>query len=114
MSKEKQKKDEIDKIDIILYKSYESDIGIGKEYYNYIMKFINNQQKEIEELKEKNKQLTNYLTDSYYVSADEIREKIKEYEEKYNNYPKYTPEDFEFRQEYLHKLVALEELLEEK
>lgn len=40
--------EEIKAIDLILYKSYESDIGVGKEYYNYIMKFINNQQKEIE------------------------------------------------------------------
>ena len=38
-------------------------------------------EKEIEELKEKNAQLTNYLNDSYYVSADKIREILKDLEE---------------------------------
>lgn len=37
-------------------------------------------EKEIKELKEKNTQLTNYLNDSYYISADEIREIIAEYQ----------------------------------
>lgn len=41
---------------------------------------LDKQQKEIEDLKEKNTQLTNYLNDSYYVSADEIREIITEYQ----------------------------------
>ena len=34
-------------------------------------------EKEIKELKEKNAQLTNYLNDSYYVSADKIKEIIE-------------------------------------
>lgn len=38
-------------------------------------------EKEIEELKEKNAQLINYLNDSYYVSADKIKEKLKELEQ---------------------------------
>lgn len=58
--------DEIDKIDIILYKSYESDVGIGKENYNFIMKFINKQQKEIERLK--------YDIDFLYGVIDELKE----------------------------------------
>lgn len=33
------------------------------------------------ELKEKNNQLSNYLNDSYYVSADEIREVLKDLDE---------------------------------
>lgn len=33
---------------------------------------------EIKELKEKNNQLSNYLNDSYYVSADKIREKLNQ------------------------------------
>ena len=36
------------------------------------------QKHEIKELKEKNSQLSNYLNDSYYVSADEIREKLNQ------------------------------------
>lgn len=40
------------------------------------------QKHEIEELREQNTRLLNYLNDSYYVSADKIREKIKELEEK--------------------------------
>jgi nicotinic acid mononucleotide adenylyltransferase len=43
-----------------------------------IKNIIEKQQKEIEDLKEQNNQLSNYLYDSYYVSADEIREKIEE------------------------------------
>lgn len=69
---------------------------------------LERQQKEIKELKETNNQLVNYLNDSYYVSADKIKKKIKELKniiefEKptYENYLKYT-------------IDILEELLEEK
>ena len=69
----------------ILYKCLFWFVGekceIGKDEIRKILKFIENQQKEIEELKEKNAQLTNYLNDSYYVSADKITEKIKEIDE---------------------------------
>lgn len=46
-----------------------------------LKKVIERQQKEIEDLKEKNTQLTNYLNDSYYVSADKIREILKDLDE---------------------------------
>lgn len=39
----------IEKIEHILYNSYESDCGIGKANYIYIMRFINRQQREIED-----------------------------------------------------------------
>lgn len=78
MNKEKQK-DEIDKIDIILYKSYESDIGIGKENYNYIISFIKSQQKEIEKLNFENHMLKkwNEQLDKNCISKDKIREKLE-------------------------------------
>ena len=72
-------------------------------------------EKEIEKLNFENHMIKkwNEQLDKDCISKNKIREKIKEYQEKYNNYPNYTPEDFEFRQEYLHKFGALEELLEE-
>lgn len=56
----------IDKIDKILYNSYERDCGIGKENYYYILRFITKQQKEIENS----------------INKDIIREKIKELKER--------------------------------
>lgn len=89
----------IDKIDRILFNSYESDCGIGKENYNYIMRFINRQQKEIEEknclidvLQHKieelldNKKEINYIKPidipvHNYINEDKIRDRLKELEE---------------------------------
>ena len=72
----------IEKIENILYNSYESDCGIGKANYNYIMRFINRQQREIEDL---NKELEIRIKwqqyfEKEYINKDKIREKIKEYD----------------------------------
>ena len=51
----------IEKIDKILYDSYERDCGIGKENYYYIMRFITQQQKELEELKKENNEMWSHI-----------------------------------------------------
>lgn len=75
-------------------------------------------EKEIEELKEKNTQLTNYLNDSYYVSVDKIKEKIDKYRKKIEklhsqelwNEPEDSIKDFKYK----HYLEAYKEILEDK
>ena len=82
-----------------------------------LLNLLNKEQKEIEELKEKNTQLTNYLNDSYYVSADKIKEKIDKYREKLEklhsqelwNEPEDSIKDFKYN----HYLEAYKKLLEE-
>lgn len=93
----------IDKIDLILFQSYTSDIGIAKEDYNYIMKFIKDQQKEIEDLKAITQNYNaiggetfgddriivcsmKYFDNGYfkknYIFKNKIREKIQEIDDK--------------------------------
>lgn len=71
------------------FKKYINDFErrIGKnlttefnEHLKVLLSQLEKRQKETEELKEKNAQLTNYLNDSYYISADKIREIIAEYQ----------------------------------
>lgn len=82
----------IEKIDKILYDSYVSDYGIGKTNYNYIMEFIKNQQKEIENLANG----IRVLGTNPSITTEEIIEEFrknpisKEYLEK-------------FRKDYIHK-----------
>ena len=84
-----------------------------RDQLQIIIDLINKQQKEIEDLKEQNTQLANYLYDSYYVSVDKIREKI----EQYNNELEHIRNGEEFENEkpmYYWGKVALEELLKEE
>ena len=71
-----------------------------------ILNLIENQQKEIEDLKEQNNQLSNYLYDSYYVSADKIRKRIEEYD-------KWIKEGGDYTESLEAQKYALQELLEE-
>ena len=108
------------KIDKILYDSYVSDCGIGKENYNYIMKFIKKQKQDIDLLKSITNEYNAFngaidkkiiIADDYYfnngffknnfISKDKIREKIKKAKEINWHTPKLVIEYFE-------------ELLEEK
>ena len=49
---------------------------VANEIIDIANEIIIRQQKEIEDLKKQNKQLCDYLNDSYYVSADKIKERI--------------------------------------
>ena len=112
----------------INYQTYfEINYEQTKEFYNSIHKLlkeieegskkVKQLEKEIEDLKEKNAQLTNYLNDSYYVSADKIKEKIDKYRKKIEklhsqelwNEPEDSIKDFKYN----HYLEAYKELLEE-
>ena len=85
--------------------------------FQTILSLIEKQRKEIEELKEKNTQLTNYLNDSYYVSEDKLKEKIDKYRKKIEklhsqelwNEPEDSIKDFKYN----HYLEAFKELLGE-
>lgn len=73
------------KSSIEMNKCFEINSEQAKEFYFAIATVLTlkeKQQKEIEELKEKNNQLSDYLNDSYYVSADKIREMFQFYIER--------------------------------
>lgn len=88
-----------------------------KDSIGIIIKFIEKQQKEIEDLKDVQQQICNeeLLTQEYvqnnYIRKDKIREKMKHYQELYKE--DNSPNDFLIGQNLLSKLSALQELLGE-
>lgn len=89
-------------------------IEVYKKDVDVILNLIEKQQKEIEELKEKNYYLPAWVNKKY-VSKDKIKAKIEEIEandKKYKNYLKDGRENF--TPEYVWARTVLQSLLEEK
>ena len=80
---------------------------------------IENQQKEIEDLKQIDKHITKETVEfvnSHYISKNEIRERIKEYQEKAEDVKQKYKGVYAYKDDYLEALAKIEgyqELLEE-
>ena len=103
-----------DKIKDELYPiiDFEEEKAIG-----IVLNLIEKQQKEIEELKEKNMHITKETVDfinSHYIHKDKIKAKIEEIQNMYDELPKNPKEHLHSRTEYLIVIGELQSLLEKE